>query len=200
MVHSQNHSMRSYKLITNVYQRFLYLHKISFMSTFDIVILGLLLFGFIRGLMKGLFVELASLIALIAGVYGAIHFSYFVSGYLVDYVDWEEKYISIVAFAITFIAIVVVIALLGKMLTKVADFASLGFLNKLLGGVFGILKIGVILSVILLIFDKLNSTLPFVDKNVTEESILYEPVRDLAPMLFPNFLTVVEDEIGEIEI
>jgi membrane protein required for colicin V production len=189
-----------YKLIPNVYKHFLYLQKLSFMSTFDIVILVLLLFGFIRGLMKGLFVELASLIALIAGVYGAIHFSYFAGGYLINYVDWEEKYISIVAFAITFIAIVVVISLMGKMLTKIADFAALGFLNKLLGGVFGILKIGVILSIILIIFDKLNRNLPFVDKEVTKDSLLYEPVRGLAPMLFPDFLTVVEKEIDEIEI
>jgi len=174
--------------------------KYNFMSTFDIVILVLLLFGFIRGLMKGLFVEMASLIALIAGVYGAIHFSYFAGSYLIDYVDWEEKYISIVAFAITFIAIVVVIALLGKMLTKMADFAALGFLNKLLGGVFGILKIGVILSIILIIFDKLNRNLPFVDKEITKESILYEPVRDLAPMLFGDYLNVVEKEIDEIDI
>lgn len=167
------------------------------MNTFDIVLLVFLLFGFIRGLTKGLFVELASLIALIAGVYGAIHFSYFVGSLLESRIDWEEKYIAIVAFAITFIIIVVVIAMLGKMLTKMADFASLGFLNKLLGGLFGILKIGMILSILLIVFDKLNKTIPFTSEEVTEESILYEPVRDLAPMLFPNFLTIVEDEIDE---
>lgn len=167
------------------------------MNTFDIVLLVFLLFGFIRGLMKGLFVELASLIALIAGVYGAIHFSYFAGSFLESRIDWEEKYIAIVAFAITFIIIVVVIAMLGKMLTKMADFASLGFLNKLLGGLFGILKIGMILSILLIVFDKLNKTIPFTSEEVTEESILYESVRDLAPMLFPNFLTIVEDEIDE---
>ena len=168
------------------------------MNTFDIVLLGLLLFGFIRGLMKGLFVELASLISLIAGVYGAIHFSYFAGGFLSQYVDWEEKYISIGAFAITFIAIVVVIALLGKMFTKMANFASLGFLNKILGGIFGALKFGVILSILLIIFDKLNKNLPFVNEELTDNAVLYEPVRGLAPLLFPDFLTIVEDEIDEI--
>ena len=168
------------------------------MNTFDIVLLGLLLFGFIRGLMKGLFVELASLIALIAGVYGAIHFSYFAGSYLEEYVDWEEKYISIVAFAITFIIIVVVIAMLGKMLTKMADFAALGFLNKLLGGIFGALKIGVILSILLIIFDKLNKTIPFVNEELTENAVLYEPVRSLAPILFGDYLNVVEKEIEEM--
>ena len=35
------------------------------MNIFDIVIIILLLFGFVRGLMKGFFVEVASLLALI---------------------------------------------------------------------------------------------------------------------------------------
>jgi len=143
--------------------------------------------------MKGFFVELASLVSLIAGVYGAIHFSYFAGNFLKDKVEWEERSISIIAFAITFVSIVIVISLLGKLFTKVADFASLGILNKLLGGAFGALKLGLIVSVLLIVFDKLNSTIPFVNKENTEDSILYEPVKNLAPMIFPNFLTVEED-------
>jgi len=164
------------------------------MAVIDIILAALLLFGFVRGLMKGLFVELASLVSLIAGVYGAIHFSYFVGDFLKDSVDWDEKYIAIVAFAVTFIVIVIVISLLGKLFTKIADFASLGILNKLLGGVFGALKVGLILSVLLIVFDKLNSTIPFVNKETTEDSILYKPVKGLAPMIFPNFLKVEEDQ------
>jgi membrane protein required for colicin V production len=164
------------------------------MNTFDIIIAALLLFGFIRGLFKGLFVEVASLVALIAGVYGAIHFSYFVGNLLVEHVQWDEKYITIVSFAITFAIIVLVIALVGKLLTKVADFASLGILNKLLGGVFGALKIGLILSIVLIVFTKLNNTIPFVSEEQKEASILYEPVKNLGPTLFPKFLKVVEGE------
>jgi membrane protein required for colicin V production len=163
------------------------------MNTFDIILTALLLFGFIRGLLKGFFVELASLLSLVVGVYGAIHFSYFVGDFLKDSVDWDERYITIVAFAVTFIVIVITISLLGKLFTKIADFAALGILNKLLGGVFGAVKIGLILSVLLIVFDKLNSTIPFVNKENTEDSILYQPVKDLAPMIFPDFLKVEED-------
>ena len=98
------------------------------MNTFDIIIAALLLFGFVRGLMKGLFVEVASLVALIAGVYGAMHFSYFIADWLKDSVTWDEKYISLAAFAGTFVVIIITIALLGKVLTRIADFASLGVL------------------------------------------------------------------------
>ena len=87
----------------------------------------------------------------------------------------------------------IVISLLGKLFTKIANFAALGILNKLLGGVFGAVKIGLILSVLLIVFDKLNSTIPFVNKENTEDSVLYEPVKGLAPMIFPDFLNVEED-------
>lgn len=164
------------------------------MNTFDIILTALLLFGFIRGLIKGLFVELASLVSLIAGVYGAIHFSYFVGDFLKNKVDWDEKYIAIVAFAVTFIVIVITISLLGKLFTKIADFASLGLVNKILGGAFGALKVGLILSVLLIVFSKLNNTIPFVNKENTENSVLYKPVRDLAPMIFPDLLKVEQEE------
>ncbi|RKE98648.1 CvpA family protein [Ichthyenterobacterium magnum] len=158
------------------------------MSVIDIVLGALLLFGLIRGFMKGLFVEVASLVALIAGVYGAIHFSDFAASFFQDKVDWDEKYINIVAFAITFVIIVLVIGLAGKALTKLADFAALGILNKLLGGVFGVLKIGMILSILLIVFDNMNNTIPFADKDDLNDSILYQPVKSLAPMVFPSIL------------
>ena len=158
------------------------------MSIIDIVLGALLLFGLIRGGMKGLFVEIASLLALVLGVYGAIHFSSFAADFLQSKVDWNEKTLNIVAFAITFVIIVLTISLAGKALTKLADFAALGILNKLLGGVFGALKIGLILSVLLMVFNKLNKTLPFIEAQDLEESILYEPVKSLAPMVFPNLI------------
>jgi len=164
------------------------------MAVIDIVLGALLLFGLVRGLFKGLFVELASLVALTGGVYGAIHFSYFVANFLKSRTEWNEKTINVVAFAITFVIIILVISLAGKALTKLADFASLGILNKLLGGVFGALKIGLILSVALGVFDKMNNTITFIDKDTIEDSILYEPVKSIAPVIFPNIIKADDEE------
>jgi len=167
------------------------------MGIFDIVIAVILAFGFIRGLMKGLFVEVASLLSLVVGVYGAIHFSYFVGDYLHTKVSWEESYITLVSFVVTFALIVLVISLLGKLFTKLADFAYLGWINKILGGVFGGLKLALILSITLMVFDRFNNTIPFVDEDAKESSILYEPVRGLARALFPNLIKevpIIEDE------
>lgn len=164
------------------------------MNVFDIVIAALLIFAFVRGLMKGFFVEVASLIALIGGVYGAIHFSYFAGDMLSERVDWSENYISLTAFAITFIAIVVAVSLLGKVFTKMADFAALGLVNKILGGLFALLKSVVILSVIFVFFTRANKTIPFVGEETLEESILYEPIRDIVPTIFPSIIREIESK------
>lgn len=168
------------------------------MTILDIILLALLLFGLISGFVKGFFVEIASLLALVAGVYGAIHFSNFAADFLMSKVDWNEKTVNITAFAITFIVIVMVIALAGKALTKLADFAALGLINKVLGAVFGTLKIAVILSVVLIIFDSMNKALPFTDEDSIEESMLYQPIKDLVPAIFPIILEkkeVLEEQL-----
>jgi len=170
------------------------------MNIFDIIIAALLLFGFVRGVIKGLFVEVASLVALIGGVYGAIHFSYFASNFLKEFVSWDEEYITLAAFATTFVIIILIIALLGKLLTKLADFAALGVINKILGGVFGALKIGLILSVLFIFFGKMNDTIPFIEKETLEESILYSPVKKIAPTIFPSIIKEVKQAKTPVEI
>lgn len=164
------------------------------MGIIDIVLGALILFGLVRGFMKGLFVEVASLVALIAGVYGAIHFSNFAAEFLQTKTEWNEKTINIVAFAITFVIIVLAIGLAGKALTKLADFAALGIINKLAGGVFGALKIALILSVVLNVFNKLNNTITLLDDETKQNSTLYKPVKSLVPMIFPNLLNLNEEE------
>lgn len=168
------------------------------MNVFDIVIAALLVFAFVRGLMKGFFIEVASLIALVGGVWGAIHFSHFAGDLLEERVDWEENYIALTAFAITFVAIVIGVSLLGRMLTKMADLAALGLINKIFGGVFALLKSVVILSVIFVFFSKINTTVPFIGEETLEKSILYQPVKDIVPTIFPSIIE--EFESKEIDV
>lgn len=172
------------------------------MSVLDIILIALILFGLVRGLMNGFFVEIASLVALVAGVYGAIHFSNYAATFIDENSKWDEKTVNIIAFAVTFLIIVLVIALAGKALTKLADFAALGILNKLLGALFGALKIAVILSVILHVFDSLNRAIPFTDEETIEDSVLYKPVKSLVPIIFPIILEKkkeLEEEVEENE-
>lgn len=154
------------------------------MSFLDIVLGALLAWGLFKGIKNGLFVELASLVALIAGIFGAIHFSYIAADYLAQRISWEDRYIQITAFLITFIAIVLVVHLAGKLLTKIADFAMLGLLNKIAGGIFGALKVAVILGALLIFFERTASSLGLVNEETKKDAILYQPVRDIGAFVF----------------
>lgn len=156
------------------------------MNYIDIILGILLLWGLIKGFSKGLFSSLASLIALVVGIYIAVHFSHIAGEYLQKYVDWEEGAMKLVAFAITFIIVVILVSLAGKILTKIADYAALGVLNKILGAAFGVLKMAFIASVIIIFIDAINNNITILKKETLDSSILYNPVRKLAPMVLPN--------------
>ncbi len=158
------------------------------MGILDIIIGLLLLYGLYKGVKNGLFVELASLVALVAGLYGAIHFSYIVGEYLSKNMEWNERYMNTASFLLTFIIIVLVVNMAGRLLTKIADFAMLGLLNKIAGGIFGLLKVAVILGALLIFFDKTNNQLGFVKQEAIDESKLYTPVKEIGALVFSRVL------------
>jgi len=158
------------------------------MNFLDIVIGLLLIWGFYKGIKNGLFVEIASLVAIVAAIYGAIHFSYIAGDYLSKNLEWTDRYINLTAFIITFIVIIVVVSLAGKLLTKMANFAMLGMLNKIAGGIFGALKIAIILGALLVFFHKANSSFHFFTEENLNETILYQPVKEIGDFVFSKVL------------
>lgn len=163
------------------------------MNTVDIILSLVLLYGLVRGFFRGLLAELASLIGIIAGIYGAVHFSHFLGDFLSQHVDWKIQYVNLISFAITFVIIVFLVSLAGKMLTKIATFAALGIVNKLLGGVFGLLKSAFVASVIIMFFKATNERIEIIEDETIENSILYDPVESIAPLLLPSIIKQVEE-------
>jgi membrane protein required for colicin V production len=158
------------------------------------IILGLLLvYGLYKGFKNGLFVEIASLAAIIIGLYGAIQFSYLTGNYLSQNMDWDENYIKLTAFIITFVAIVILVNMAGKILTKIANFAMLGLINRLTGGLFGVLKTAVIIGTLLYFFESASASLDLIENKTVAESILYKPVRDIGALVFGNVIEVFND-------
>lgn len=155
------------------------------MNILDIILAAILLYGLVKGLWKGFFVEFASLISLLLGIYLAIKFSGFTANLIREHFSTESEYLEIIAFAITFILVVVGVVLLAKTFTKIADFASLGWINRLLGGAFGLIKMIFILSVFLHFFQKINATNSFILEEKLNESILYTPLINTSEMVFP---------------
>jgi membrane protein required for colicin V production len=156
------------------------------MSFLDIILGSLLAFGVYKGLRNGLFVELASLVSLLLGIYLAVKFSAFTAKMVSGFVDWNPKTIQIIAFLITFVAVVIGISFLAKILTKIANFAYLGWINKLGGGGFRVLKTILILGVFLNLFEKINFNNTFAKKETLDKSLFYRPIQKTAEFIYPS--------------
>lgn len=165
----------------------------SSLPILDIVLGALLAIGLIRGLMKGAIVEVASLLALLLGIYGAINFSFYAVDFLNQYLDWGASYITITAFILTFILIVLAVTLVGKFFTRLAKLMALGLVNRLLGGIFGVLKTGFILSVILLFLASISSHNRLLDPATIEQSILYHPLEQLGAKVLPSLVDELQN-------
>lgn len=158
------------------------------MNIIDIVLGIILVLAFFSGLKRGFLQSLASLIGLIVGVYAALYFSDFVGNYLSDWFDWSEQTTKWSAFAITFLGVLFLANFVGKLLTKIANFVLLGFLNKLLGGVFAVLKYAFIMSLFFLFFSSNNFTGYLVPEEKKEGSILYGYIAPIAPSILPSII------------
>lgn len=156
------------------------------MTGIDIILGGLLIYGFGKGLWKGLVSELAGVVSLLLGIFIAIKFSGFVGGFFSGNITENPKHAAIVAFIITFVAVVIGVAFLSKIVTKLADFSGLGLVNRLLGGVFGCIKMILIVSVVLHFFLKINSNHLFAEKKTLDNSLFFNPILKVSNLVFPT--------------
>ena len=158
------------------------------MGILDLILGGLMLFGLIRGWKNGLFVEIASVIAVIVAFYGAMHFSYLIGDYLSDKLSWNASYIKIASFVLTYLAILVGVHLLGKILTRVASLTMLGSLNRIAGSVFGLVKVAVILGALLIYLERANQRLELIEMDRIEQSFFYKPLKEIGAFIFSRVL------------
>lgn len=173
------------------------------MNFIDIIFAALLVYALYKGIKNGLFVEAASLVALIVGVFVAIKFSHIIRSVLETKVSWNPKYIEITAFALTFIAVIIVIHISAKILTKIADYAYLGWVNRLAGAAFSILKTILALSVVIFLFEKVNVNNMLAKKETLNDSIFYNPTKEISTFVYPQIEEWYEsfsEEVKESEV
>ncbi|TVR42149.1 MAG: CvpA family protein [Cryomorphaceae bacterium] len=173
------------------------------MSYIDLLILVPLLWGAVRGFMKGFIVSVGSLVALALGIYGAIVFSDQLGLYLQREHGMEGPFMPVVAFSLVFLAIVVGVYFLARIIQKTVEMAALGLVNKLAGSLFGIMKAVLICSVVILLLEKIHFYVPFLPEEQIQNSFVYQPVADVMQVYFPRvaeseaFKTLIKAEFLE---
>ena len=129
---------------------------------------------------------MVTLLAFGVGIYGAMHFSDFTAAHLQDFMEIKPQYLNTVAFVLTFIILVVLVNLIGRLISKWVKSMNLGFFDKFGGFLFGILKGVLLCSVLLMVLNNFQ-LLGVVKPKVKEESKLYPYIEQTVPYVYHGF-------------
>lgn len=161
------------------------------MNILDIIIGVILLLFALAGLRKGLIIEAFYLASIIIGIYGAMFFSDAMSDWLSEVINVAPEYLALVAFIITFIIFLIIIRFLGRMISGLIEAIHLGFIDKIGGFVFGLIKGALLLSILIMTLNIFNIG-ELVDKDTRKNSALYTHVENIANTLYKNHELIEE--------
>ena len=68
---------------------------------------------------------------------------------------------------------------------KLVKAVALGFVNRLAGLAFAVLRTAFLISIVLVILNSIDRRAPFIPEQHKENSLLYRPLSRLAPAVFP---------------
>ena len=154
------------------------------MNYLDIAIAVPLLYGLIKGFSNGLIKEITGLLSLVIGIYIAVNFSNLLEPHLSGIFDNYEKFKPIIAFAVLFVATILIIKLIGTLANKLTKALALGFISRIFGAVFGLLKLALVVSFLL----TMETRFELISNDTKHSSRLYQPTSNLLEILGPYFV------------
>lgn len=158
------------------------------MSIIDIVILVPFAFALYKGIKNGFVGQIAGISGIVLGIILGTRFSALVSGYISQWIEASESVIKIISFAIIIVLVIIAAALLSKAIEKLFSLVMLGWLNKLLGVLLALAGTAFILGAVICLISYVNETwFTIIPQEKIAESVLYQPLEDLANMVFPYF-------------
>ena len=175
------------------------------MGIVDIVLLIVIgLFG-VSGMRRGFLSQVVWVVALLVGIWLSVRFSRYISAVLVSRFTLPSETTPLWAFGIIFGGAVVGIYLLSRVLEGTLRTLRMAWLDKVLGLAVGMLKGGLLISVLLSLLTRAGVMGRIVAPAAAGRSFLYEPVRRVAPGVFPYLkdfgLGVLEQlEGGGVEV
>lgn len=160
------------------------------MNVLDIVLVVLIVGAAINGFMKGFFVELASIVSLILGIWAGVEFSAVVQQWLSKYLTWSSDSMRLTAFILIFVFVVILVHLIATLTEKFVKAIALSIFSRLAGAIFGALKAAFVLSILMIIITKIeNFTITIIPEKSKMESRLYGPIENMAPNILPFLKT-----------
>jgi membrane protein required for colicin V production len=164
----------------------------------DFIAIGLVVLAIIKGFRNGLVVAVFSLLAFVIGLAAALKLSAVVAEYLGTSTNISQRWLPILAFAIVFFVVVLLVRLGAKAIEGGLRMVMLGWLNKLGGVMFYLLLYFLIFSIILFYATQLH----IIKTETAQVSTTYPIVYPIAPVVMDTLGSIIpffEDMFVELE-
>lgn len=150
------------------------------MNVLDGFILFPLLVALLLGLKNGIIKEVFGLLGLFLAVVASLWFTGPLSIFAMDMLGMSESWAKLATGVVLFVFVILTVQLIGWILEKTIEAAQLSFINRALGGVFGLGKAAFLVSLLLWAL----SFVDYPDQKETQSSLTYSYVRPIAPVTF----------------
>lgn len=144
------------------------------MTWLDIAILVPLLIGLVLGFVRGVVTELFTILSIVGGFFGARAWAGPFSAWIQHQVNWNASICDVIAYALLFLAIATVLSIIGKLISKLLKAIKLGFVNRLLGGLFGSAKWVLIVFVVVFCVDRIDQSFHILNAQLKSQSHVYQ--------------------------
>ena len=166
------------------------------MQTMDIIIAVLLVIGLVSGLRDGLVKQVAGLVGLVAGLLLGRTFYLPVGEWMTTTFGMSDKVAHITAFILILVVVPLLLNLAGWLVSKLLSAICLGWINRLLGSLVGVLKFALLAGVLFTGIEFFDKHDMLVSKEKKESSVLYYPIYDATGIFFSG----IKEELKGLEM
>jgi membrane protein required for colicin V production len=156
------------------------------MIVLDLILLIPILIGTWLGFRNGFIITITTLLAFIGGTYAGLWFSETVSGFIQSMMSSPHPYVPLISFSICFLAVCALVFFIGKWAQRLSKIVLLGALDKIAGGIFGLLQTTLLVAIALMVIDSFLFQNNPQAATWKEQSLLYTPLTSLADYLVPS--------------
>lgn len=153
----------------------------------DIIILVIIAASAVWGIFKGFVRQIVSIAALLLGIWCAFKFTAYLSAQAKELLSLSiaQNTLHIIMFVVIFIIVMILAHFIGKGIEGIIKLSLLGWLNRLLGFLFGALKATIILSVAVYLINHLNNMFHLIPQGILDGSKGYAFLEHFHRNFFP---------------
>jgi len=170
------------------------------MNWIDLLIFIILIINILSGLKNGFFEEIGAFAGLIAGIIAGITLKNVAINFLMEHTMISPVWINLWGFMLPFLFVFLLFVILAKVASQFFKVISMSWLNRIAGSVFCLFKGLLILSVMINLYELVDKDRSLVGNDKIQESLLYQPVAELAPAIFPTLKNMYKDGEKHIHV